>query len=77
MDKRALRRHHIARLKARHKREHYWGDSNTTPQRVGKRLATPCVCSCMMCGHARTWFGVTLAERRSLLSYSEYRSLYV
>lgn len=53
--KRALRRHHVARLKAA--RRFHWGrvirhDANA----VGKVVDTPCPCSCWMCGNPRRHF---------------------
>ncbi len=48
--KRALRRHHVARLKAA--RRFHWGrDLRHDAESLGKAVATPCPCSCWMCGN--------------------------
>lgn len=54
---RALRRHHVARLK--HTRKHYWGrgPEALTGQNLGMVVATPANCSCCSCGNSRKWFG--------------------
>lgn len=53
--KRALRRHHVARLKAA--RRFHWGrDIHHDAKAVGKVVDTPCPCSCWMCGNPRRHF---------------------
>lgn len=73
--RRALRRHHTARLKQA--RQRYWGrlplaekESSDyrlawTPVALGSVVNTPTNCSCILCGNARKWFGhATLKELR-------------
>lgn len=62
---RAVRRHHVARLKA--KRRHFWGWSkkevdhmhgliisdHMPPNVLGKAVHTPQMCSCLGCGNQR------------------------
>ena len=72
----ALRRHHIRRIKANQKHLGYWY-KEATPRQAGIRLHTPCPCSCHMCGNPRRLFGeVTLAELKADLSYDEWLSGY-
>lgn len=56
---RAVRRHHVARLKA--KRKNYWGyrylDDSMSAKRLGMIVQTPCNCSCDMCGNPRKFYG--------------------
>jgi hypothetical protein len=59
MSKRAIRRHHIERLK--HNRKNYgtvvtWYDGVSAEELEGKvsfAVDTPCPCSCHMCGNPR------------------------
>lgn len=62
--KRALRRFHVARLKAA--RRFYWGrDLAQEPVYLAKAVQTPHPCSCWGCGNSRKWFGErTIQERR-------------
>lgn len=65
---RAVRRHHVARLKV--KRRHYgYGDSQSGPlstKHAGSVVNTPRPCSCWMCGNPRRYFGEpTMPERRA------------
>lgn len=57
--KRAIRRHHIARLK--NTRKHYfvvnWWSDEHAARRLGIVVQYPKMCSCHMCGNARKWFG--------------------
>jgi len=68
MRQRALRRHHLRRLK-RNVRAYYcgWAErSLNAAQIVGLLANTRTVCSCWMCGNPRRYFGEhTLAERRA------------
>ncbi len=63
--KRALRRHHQARLKALRCR---WlsADERLSGRIVGKKLATPKACSCWICGNRRRHLGLTRQELRGL-----------
>ena len=65
---RALRRHHVARLKK--SRSDYWGHVlglEWEPQHLGAVVQHPCICSCWMCGNPRKWVGErTLQERREM-----------
>lgn len=65
--KRALRRHHVARLKAA--RRFHWGrDLRHDAGALGKAVDTPRPCSCWMCGNPRRHFGNgTRQELASLL----------
>lgn len=63
--KRAIRRHHIARLKYT-RRKYFTADWwNNDAKRMGKIVQYPKMCSCIMCGNERKWFGHrTLDELR-------------
>lgn len=53
--KRALRRHHVARMKVA--RGFHWGrDIRHDVKVLGKAVDTPCPCSCWMCGNPRRYF---------------------
>lgn len=65
--RRALRRHHIQRLKKA--RAGYWGrDRTLSPRQLGIVVGTPQACSCWMCGNPRRYrtddnqLGLTLQE---------------
>lgn len=65
--KRAIRRHHIARLKKT--RKHYftvnWWPEEFMARRLGIVVQYPKMCSCIGCGNARKWFGYrTIDELR-------------
>ena len=61
--KRALRRHHVNRLKQ--KRRIHWGRVLHTDEELGKAVGTPKPCSCFMCGNPRKYYGEkTVQERR-------------
>lgn len=64
--KRALRRHHAARLKA--VRRFHWGrDIRHDAKLVGKVVDTPTPCSCWMCGNPRRFQNeLTCQERRAI-----------
>lgn len=67
---RALRRHHLQRLKAIRQFYRTQGrgqdPASGTGKPLGKVLATPAPCSCALCGNPRRYFGeTTLQERRS------------
>lgn len=60
---RALRRHHVARLKKN--RAGYAGGFLTEPRHLGALVQHPCCCSCWMCGNPRKWWGErSIQERR-------------
>ena len=62
--KRALRRHHIARLK-RARRFYFWLDWTENPVALGRLVHTATPCSCYMCGNPRKYFlELTVQERR-------------
>lgn len=78
---RAIRRHHVQRLKA--KRKGYYaqyrvygeeGITHMTPNRLGQVVNTAANCSCPVCGNPRKHFGaITRKEqlqRFELLSYN-------
>jgi hypothetical protein len=89
MDKfnRAVRRHHVARLK--HKRKHYWGWPNRykqafddlprtpvemPPRILGQVVNTTQLCSCLGCGNQRhntAGWTPTIQEKRWLVQYRE------
>ena len=66
VSQRALRRHHVARLKR--KRIGYWGRGKFLEwdeKGLGAVVQHPCVCSCWMCGNPRKWLGEqSIQERR-------------
>ncbi|HEU5080916.1 MAG TPA: hypothetical protein VFT72_17015 [Opitutaceae bacterium] len=63
---RALRRHHRARLIARHRR--HFGRV-LTGEEAAKAATTPTPCSCWMCGSPRRHFGrPTIQEIRATLA---------
>lgn len=66
--KRALRRHHRARLIAQRTDPHnpYWGRSTWTPARIGQVARTPQTCGCWRCCSPRRIFGDLLGERSDL-----------
>jgi hypothetical protein len=64
---RALRRHHLARLKKA--RQFYWGRGlrpgmEWTPRALGMVAHTPQICSCYACGNWRRTEGRTMQEKR-------------
>lgn len=71
---RAMRRHHLARLK--NARRYYWGAGRyrgpeeargLSERHLGMALHTPCPCSCHACGNSRKWLNErTVQERREL-----------
>lgn len=66
ISKRAIRRHHKARLKK--SRVTYWGGSpKGSAQFLGICLKTPCTCSCPMCGNQRYYWGASFQELRQKL----------
>ena len=63
---RALRRHHIARLK-QSRRFYYGCDLTQTPKGLGKVVATAASCSCWMCGNPRKHFNArSIQELRKM-----------
>ncbi|KLV05084.1 hypothetical protein ABT56_12845 [Photobacterium aquae] len=64
--KRALRRHHIQRVK--NNRKTFWGNSvNISNRRLGICASTPCVCSCWMCGNQRKYYGASFSDKKRSL----------
>ncbi|RIX45692.1 MAG: hypothetical protein D3M94_12810 [Rhodocyclales bacterium GT-UBC] len=61
--KRALRRHHVARLK-KSRRWYYGTDLWQSAKDIGRATHTPQQCSCWMCGNQRKHFGVSIQELR-------------
>lgn len=66
--KRAVRRHHAARLKA--KRMYYYNAAAGGLAAVGIVYQTPCLCSCWMCGNQRKHHGMPIQERKARALYS-------
>jgi hypothetical protein len=65
MKSRALRRHHVERLKHR-VAAYYGGWARGNPRHLGKLAHTRQLCSCAMCGNPRRRLGErTLQERRA------------
>ncbi len=63
--KRAIRRHHIERLKAKRIKEDYWCDKMDNPRLLGICVNTPHPCSCYVCGNPRKHFNEkTIQEKR-------------
>ncbi|KVP75411.1 hypothetical protein [Burkholderia ubonensis] len=61
---RALRRHHIARLK-RARRFYFGKDLAKDPVDLGITVTTAARCSCALCGNPRKYFlELTMQERR-------------
>jgi hypothetical protein len=50
--KRAVRRHHLNRMKAKAIKVYHWN----SPERAIKMADRLCSCSCSMCGNPRKWF---------------------
>ncbi|ECT1736176.1 hypothetical protein DVZ67_18615 [Salmonella enterica subsp. enterica serovar Saintpaul] len=65
--KRAMRRHHTKRLKA--KRNHYNNIGAGGMVALGIVYRTPCLCSCWMCGNQRQYHGMHIQERRASAMY--------
>ncbi len=66
---RAIRRHHVARLKKA--RKQYWGYNHRhangrcedmPAKQLGMVVSTPAVCSCWMCGNGRKIHGPNFQE---------------
>ena len=78
---RAVRRHHIARLKQ--KRKNYWGyghrveygNAVMSAAQLGKVVQYPQACSCPGCGNARRHPGMNYAEHtlQELRYFGQYR----
>jgi len=66
--KRAVRRHHTARLKA--KRMHYYNAAPGGLNSIRIVYQTPCLCSCWMCGNQSKHHGMHIQERRARAMYS-------
>ena len=75
--KRSVRRHHYARLKQKWKKVNSWSWYNNRSDEewykiYAARLATTHTnCSCWMCGNCRKLEGITLQEKRNMLSFEE------
>ncbi|HDR9103702.1 hypothetical protein [Paraburkholderia sp. A3RO-2L] len=65
---RALRRHHIARLK-RARRFYFRDDLSTHPVALGKIVTTATPCSCALCGNPRKLFLELTVQERRLFQY--------
>ncbi len=69
--KRALRRHHLERHKAKARKVLHWQDRSFSSEReealvVGKWAHTPKACSCWMCGNPRKhWKEATWQEQKA------------
>lgn len=75
---RAVRRHHVERLKKA--RKLYWYPASLEwsyplkkiegldPKRLGKVVSTPKACSCWLCNRPRKVFGLTIKEQ----SFNEF-----
>lgn len=62
--KRAIRRHHVNRLKTKRK-FHFGMDFSNDPVAVSRLVRTPTPCSCWMCGNERKYFGKkTIQEQK-------------
>lgn len=69
MKNRALRRHHVGRLKK--KRSKYFNVCSGSPVAIGICYHTPCLCSCWMCGNNREFCGRPMQEVRALLRHTD------
>lgn len=77
---RAIRRHHVARLK--NNRKNYYGTNRVygtegitqmTPDRLGKVSQYPKDCSCPMCGNPRKHFSeITCKEKIHIIEHIAY-----
>lgn len=81
VSKRALRRKHYRRLKAKRVESHYYGRNRETwsDRHLGAAVSTPCNCSCFMCGNPRrsnAHEAFSLAERRHLDSMQDQLDAY-
>ena len=63
---RALRRHHLARMKGQWRRRLGGMLPPVQARRIGRHARTATLCSCWLCGNPRRHFGEsTLQERRA------------
>jgi hypothetical protein len=69
MKSRAIRRHHMIRLKKKYSK--YYGGYAKTERQIGRLYQTPTPCSCLMCGNRRKWEGITRQEKISILEMQE------
>ena len=68
--KRALRRHHLGRL--RKNRSLYWGAKTVGNSRLtGQYTKTPCICSCWMCENQRKYHGLLFQELKALEKFTQ------
>lgn len=69
--KRALRRHHVARLKKA--RRYYWGqDIRQDAKSLGKVVETPTPCSCWMCGNPRRTINEATWQERCASEFNNF-----
>ena len=66
----AIRRHHIERLKENRKNYWFWG-GRKDPRRLGLLVHTPAPCSCYMCGNPRKWWKQKSIDQ---ISFEEFAS---
>lgn len=75
--KRSMRRHHYARIKKKWEKTVRWSwyynltEDEWFPSIAARLTTTHTNCSCWMCRNDRQNEGITLQERRNLLSYNE------
>lgn len=70
MFSRAIRRHHVERIKK--KRNKYWSWDDKDPRRLGMLVHTPAMCSCWMCGNERKYFKNRTVDE---ISFDEVNSI--
>jgi len=83
--KRAIRRHHRARIILNRKNFYWWwtsgnGQDEKTPRQLGILVRTPCMCSCIACmnqRHVRGRDHRTRAEKLFELSFIEQLSDFI
>lgn len=71
--RRAVRRHHVARLKK--SRASYWSARHrpNSPEQLGKLVQTPAICSCPMCGNPRKYLGLATIQEQSMMQEGIHR----
>lgn len=70
---RAVRRHHVARLKK--SRASYWSARHkpNSPEQLGKLVQTPAICSCPMCGNPRKYRDLATHQEQAMLQEGLHR----